>query len=110
MSDDKTSVTSHNQSGGITAHTVNIGALPRILDPVSAQQLTNALPARVAVEVVSVWGDQEAFQFATQVKNYLVGAGYTVSGVHQAMFNQPVLGQVIENQANQNKVIIGARQ
>lgn len=103
------SITSNNQSGGITAHTVNIGFARRQLDAASAQQLLQQLPRQKPVKVVAVMGDQEAFAFATQILDHLKANGYQADGVDQAVYSQPVVGQFIKPTASGFEVVIGGK-
>ena len=96
--------------GGITAGQVNIGPQPRRLDANLKSQLLQAIPKSTKVSVTCIMGDGEAFQFAEEIRVCLVGAGYDVEGVNQAIFSQPVLGQIIEPGPEQFRVIIGTRQ
>lgn len=104
------SVTSYNQSGGITANQVNIGSNPRVLNSEVQNQLQQILSDRKGqtIKIVSVMGDGEAFNFATQIKNYLVNQGYIVSGIDQAIYTQPVMGQVFNPE--KLEFIIGTKQ
>jgi hypothetical protein len=103
------SITSNNQSGGITAHTVNTGATRRQLDAASAQQLLKALPKNKPVKVVAVMGDQEAFAYATQILGHLKANDYLAEGVDQAVYSQPVVGQFINPTASGFEVLIGGQ-
>lgn len=103
------SITSNNQSGGITAHTVNIGSARRQLDSASAQQLLQALPKNKPVRVVAVMGDQEAFAFATQILGHLKANGYQAEGVDQAVYSEPVVGQFINSTASGFEVVVGGK-
>ncbi len=103
------SVTSNNQLGGITAHTVNIGSPRRQLDAVSAQHLLQELPKNKPVKVVAVMGDQEAFAFATQILGHLKLNGYQAEGVDQAIYSQPVVGQLIKPTASGFEVVVGGK-
>ena len=91
-------VTSYNQSGGITAYNVNIGQQDRKLTQQLANQLTKYIIENDVnnVKITSVMGDQEAFQFASVIKAFLVDQGYSVNGVNQAVYSKPVRGQIIE--------------
>jgi hypothetical protein len=104
------SVTSHNQSGGITAHTVNVGTQPRQLSAASAAQLEAQLPKGKPVSVAAVMGDQEAFSFATQITEYLRSKGYAVDGVSQVVYSGPVVGQFIKPTETGFEVVVGGRQ
>lgn len=111
MSDDgKINITSINQQGGITAHTVNVGQPSRHINDDVKNQLNNQLDKSRKVDVVVVLGDGEAFSFATEINKYLVASGYQTTGVSQAMFSGPVIGQQIDkNNPGIQKIIIGAK-
>jgi hypothetical protein len=102
-------VTSHYQSGGITAGVVNVGPQPRKIDAGLMNQLRQILPDKTKkVTVTTIMGDSEAFAFATQIKDYLVQQGYEVNGVNQAVFSGPVFGQQFD--PNTLTFTIGTRQ
>ncbi len=104
---DNTTIISSNQSGGITAHTVNIGNQPRHLTQSLKQELAH-LPRTANVVVTAVMGDQEAFVFGTEINSFLKEEGYNVQGVNQAVFTQPVVGQhIIKNSENEYQIVIG---
>ena len=110
---DKISISSFNQSGGITAHTVNVGAPHRVVDADVKSQLNKLMVGRKEITVTAVMGDAEAFQFATGIFNYLKEQGATVeAGVNQAIFDKPVVGQIAEESPKDGRlrIIIGARQ
>lgn len=106
----KINVTSYNQSGGITANQVNIGSQPRTLNFEVQNQLQQILSGKKGqtLTVVSVMGDGEAFNFVTQIKNYLTQQGHTISGVDQAVYSQPVIGQAFN--PDKLEIIIGTKQ
>jgi len=113
--DDKKSIvniTSHNQSGGITAHTVNLGPQDRVLSDNAASQLDTELSKHPGkkISVTSVLGDPEAFKFATQIMVYLKEQGYDVDGVNQAVYTAPVRGQHIRPTDDKVDIIIGAKE
>lgn len=113
MSDDKKyNVFSVNQMGGITAGQVNIGPQARQMDDANGQQIKQHIPTSAKVKVTSVMGDGEAFNFATQIKQWLESNGYSnVDGVNQAIYSQPVMGQGIERKSESEfEIIIGTRQ
>jgi len=103
-------VTSHNQSGGITAGKLTVGRQPRKLTPNDAAQLTKQLSRDkdVVINIDAVWGDQEAFQFAEAVKAYLESQGRKVNGVSQVAYSKPVMGQAITEGGT--RIIIGGRE
>lgn len=106
------SVTSYNQSGGITAGSVNFGPKARSMDNRYGGQLQEHIPASAKVRVVSVLGDGEAFGFANQVLTWLKDNGYgSAEGVDQAVYTQPMRGQSINKKDDGTfEIIIGPRQ
>lgn len=105
-------ITSTNQSGGITAHTVNIGPTARSMNEQIGQQLKQHIPTSAKVSVTAVMGDGEAFGFANQVLAWLRANGYaTDEGVNQAVYSQPVMGEILEKKDDsQFELIIGSCQ
>jgi hypothetical protein len=110
--DKKINVTSYNQSGGITAYNVNIGPQDRRLGDKLTNQLDEIISQNSGKKIVvtAVMGDQEAFKFASQIKNYLVSKGYEPEGVNQSVYTQPVFGQIIDVKKNHIDIIIGSKQ
>lgn len=104
-------ITSINQSGGITAHTVNVGPRAREMNETLGLQLKQQIPLDKKVTVVAVLGDGEAFGFANQILQWMKSNGYRdVDGVNQAIFSQAVSGQNINAKPDGFEIIIGARQ
>lgn len=102
-------VMSHNQQGGITAGIVNVGHKPRTINTNIRSQLAQLLPDKSnTVTVTCVMGDGEAFNYAEQIKDFLISEGYTVNGVNQAVFSRPVMGQ--EFNPDTLTIRIGTRQ
>ena len=94
MSDDNdVHITSINQSGGITAGTVNIGNPTRTITDQNKAFLQEHLPKDAPVTVVCTMGDGEAHSFANDILNWLQANGYSnAKGVDQAVWSQPVIG------------------
>ena len=114
MAEKKTiKVTSHNQQGGITAYQVNIQPGDRVLNDQVVSQLQSKLDEQQFndISITAVWGDQEAFRFATQIKNHLEVEGYSVKGVNQAMYSEPIQGQQIRSVGDDGvlEIVIGGR-
>ena|SRR3990172_11441367 len=105
-------VTSHNQMGGVTAHTVNFGPTARSMNAQLGAQLKQQVPTAARVIVTAVLGDGEAFGFANQILAWLKGNGYSnVDGVNQAVYSSPVMGQNINKKSdNEYELIIGTKQ
>ena len=111
--DNNIHVTSYNQRGGITAYQVNLQPGDRALNDPVRHSLDQTLKQQsfASIRVTAVIGDQEAFRFASQIKNYLESAGYQVSGVDQAVYTRPIQGQVIEpaDDGGMLNIVIGGR-
>ena len=110
--DNNINVTSYNQSGGITAYNVNIGPQDRMLSESLTDQLDKIISQNSdkRIVVTAVMGDQEAFKFASQIKNYLLSTGHDPDGVNQSIFTQPVFGQNVEVKDDHIDIIIGGKQ
>jgi len=68
------------------------------------------IPTETKVVITAVLGDQEAFQFATDIKQFLLSHGYEVDGVKQSAFTTPVVGQKIDRTNIGVEIVIGARE
>lgn len=104
-------VTSHNQSGGITAHTVNLKPVPRTMNDQIGHKLIKQLPQSAKVIVSAVQGDAEALGFAQQVLHWLKANGYNkISGVDIVFYPQPVYQQQIKKISESDyEIIIGTQ-
>jgi hypothetical protein len=74
------SVTSYNQTGGITAHTVNLGPQPRRMDETLKAQILSEIPRSKPITVAALLGDGEACQFAEELHTFLKNHGFPVTG------------------------------
>lgn len=106
-------VTSHNQTGGITAHTVNIAPQKRTLTPEMKAQLLSMLPKERTIEVESPIGDGEAIEFAQENWEFLKASGFKMSqdGLIQSIRTPAPKGQSIDLQSNPTaaRIMIGHR-
>lgn len=112
MSDknNKVNITSFNQMGGITAGTVNIESQNRQMNGQIGSQLKNKIPVDAKVSVTAVLGDGEAFGFANQIFQWMKSNGYeNVTGVNQAVYTKPVLGQMINTTDDGFAIVIGSK-
>jgi len=106
-----TNISSFNQSGGITAHTVNVGPGKRALNQSVRQQLDAITAGKKKIVVACVMGDSEAFQFANEIADYLKTKGVPVSGVDQVAYTKPVKGQLLNPLPdNELEIVIGSRE
>lgn len=103
-------VTSNNQNGGITANQVNIGSIPRTLDVNTQRQLLSFLNSKdEKIDINSVMGDVESFQFANQINDFLKSKGFTkVDGNRQSVFTKPINGQFMNRDSSGVKILIGS--
>lgn len=93
------SVTSYNQQGGITAHSVVIGPQQRNLDlPAFSElksQILSQLPRDKDITVMAILGDTESITFAQQIHSFLKNNSFKLkepSGISQGVFTSPVKG------------------
>lgn len=86
-------VTSHNQSGGITAHTVNIGKEQRQLGDEERAFLTSTIPKHARVEIQNPLGDAEAHTYRVEIQQFLLEQGYTNVHGSQGIYAVPERGQ-----------------
>lgn len=82
-------VTSYNQSGGVTANQVYLGKPIRDLNTAYGlqRQLLDSLPNKTEkITITCILNDKEAYDFANQIKDYLKSNSYVnVEDVHTAM-------------------------
>lgn len=90
------SVTSHQQSGGITAHTVNVAPPTRSFKSHDLTDLKTFLAqfGGTPVTVTCGFGDGEAAHFAEEVKELLLAAGWQVTGVDHVLRTPPPPGGI----------------
>lgn len=88
-------VSSTNQSGGITAHTINARKSARHINQRLKAQINGLIPADKSEKIIvsSSLNDSEAFAFAKEIKDYLVSQGRNVEGVNQVITIPPAVGQ-----------------
>ena len=108
------SVVSHGQSGGITAHTVNLAPQPRVLDEYGKRMLLTKVPRNYVVKINCPFGDTEAFDFAKQIKDFLIDNGFQIAsgGISRSIRQPPaesgvtILGHIPSSEA---EIIVGPR-
>ena len=88
-------VTSYNQSGGITAHTVNAFPESRRLNNEKCDSLSIKIYpyADRPILIDTVVNDREAMVFAKDTENCLHGKGFEVEGIQKTMYELPPEGQ-----------------
>jgi hypothetical protein len=107
------SVNSYNQSGGVTARTVIVGAPKRDLDTPWGDhlksQMLSELPRDKEISVMALMGDVEAADLAIQIHKFLKANGFkmTEDGISQGLFTVPLHG--LSYSKDTNTFIVGAR-
>lgn len=89
------SVISHNQMGGVTAHTVNVGNPDRDLfsqESATFRQELLKIPKDRSWIIETQFGDGEAQRLAKQIGDYLLSNGIDVRGMMQSQIHPPVEG------------------
>ena len=102
-----------NQNNQHGDNIMNIGSQPRELNIELQNQIKEVIKIDSVVNVTSVLGDGEAYNFANQIKSYLKEQGYEVNGVNQSVFSNPISGQIIEPPKDNNntyRIIIGNKE
>ena len=82
-------ITSHNQSGGITAHTVHIGKPQYELTDEDIAAVLKATPRDRPVEVLSV-GSNRAHEMGRRLVEALRGAGHGLGRIREFSHWSPV--------------------
>ena len=72
-------VTSHGQSGGITAHTVNMTAPDRHLNEDMKAGLLKMIPKDRLIHVICPMSDSEAYRLGSEIWQYMRANGYQMS-------------------------------
>lgn len=102
-------VQSVNQSGGITAHTVNLGLQPRVLLDADKQLMLAKIPRDKPIGVTAVLGDTEALALAGDIYAFLKTSGFNMEedGVSQSIFTTPIKGVIVSLEPSKTRVIVG---
>jgi hypothetical protein len=109
---DTIAVSTVGQRGGLAAGKIEVNqeTPPRTLNDAVKQQLKSMMPSASTVHITAVMGDTEAFQFATQIDDFLRSEGYKTDGVSQGLFSKPILGQSLDPKPDGSFAItIGSR-
>ena len=98
--DDKTiiNISSTLQSGGITAHTVNMASPARHINASNAAQIKEVIEENEfeKITVTAALNDAEAFGLASEILELIKSLGYEADGVNQAVWMPPPVGQGVE--------------
>jgi hypothetical protein len=104
-------VTSHNQFGGITAHTVNVAPQARRLHSPQGEALKRQLLAEAPrdrrINITVVFGDPEAYAFGQEIFDFLKVNGFDVWGMDQATYVAPQVGLKVDPSGELWEMIVG---
>jgi hypothetical protein len=89
----------------ITGSTMTNKPRRKIGDQLREQLLS--ISKNIPVVVSCVMGDDEAFQFASEIAEFLTVNGYQVNGVNLEIFTQPVRGQILDARPDRTVIVIG---
>lgn len=92
-------VISNNQTGGVTAHTINYGIQPRVISDDWANQLITELKKIPAdtFQMHCLMNSSESYELAVRIENILHAAGWTSQGaIQRKIFNVPMKNIILE--------------
>jgi hypothetical protein len=106
-------VTSHNQSGGITAHTVTVNPRRTLASPQMEglkRQMLSELSKDKPITVMGIWGDTESCMFAEEIHAFLKANGFNMkeaNGISQGVFTRTPRGLIVEPEGDGLKFVVG---
>jgi hypothetical protein len=104
-------ITSHNQMGGVTAHTVQIGKVQRVLGDVLKNQILSQLPRDKPITVLGVMGDPESCILAESIHAFLKSNNFPLAeqdGISQAVFMPMAKGLIVKPLEDRIEFIVGS--
>lgn len=104
-------VTSHNQSGGITAHTVNVQNVVARMGPNLKAQILREMPRDRPIQLEYIMGDKSGYRLAQEIFEFLQTNGFALASkfiIPQPQF-QPIIGvQVIpDDEKHEYRLFVG---
>jgi|GEM_PF-2142787 len=103
-------VTSNYQSGGITAHTVNVSPrFQRALGDNIRQKLLQNVSRQKLTVVWATHGDAESYKYATEIFDFLKLKGFNLFGSTPVnnIFTEPVYGVTVTHQDEKTEIYVG---
>jgi hypothetical protein len=103
-------ITSNYQSGGITAHTVNVNPrFQRVLGDDIRKKILQNVPRQKLTVVWATHGDQESFRYANEIFQFLKASGFNLfgDGPHGNIFTQPLYGVTVTPRDDKTEIYIG---
>jgi hypothetical protein len=103
-------ITSHNQSGGITAHTVNVN--PRFqhaLGNAIREKLLHNVPSQKLAVVWATHGDEESYRYAAEIFDFLKSKGFNLFGSAPVnnIFTSPLYGVTVTPHDDKTEIYVG---
>ncbi len=94
---DSVSLDNYFQQCYIAPLKVNVEKQDRHFTEQAKRALLPHLPGKKdIIALTAITGNYEAFQFASEIKQFLEKENYNVGEVNQSVFNPPIKGQTIE--------------
>jgi hypothetical protein len=102
-------VTSNYQTGGITAHTVNLGSPRQVMGPALKKQILDQMPRDKQIVIWSVAGNEETHTFATEIFNFMKENKFDLFGSGPAgnIFLTPPKGIVLVEEGDRRNLYVG---
>jgi len=106
-------VTTHNQSGGIAAHTVIAPARRTLASPQMEglkRQMLSELSKEKRITVLGIMGDTESCMFAEEIHAFLKANGFNMresGGISQGVFMPTPRGLIVEAEGDGLKFVVG---
>jgi hypothetical protein len=101
---------SFSQSGGITAGQIMLGQPSRHIDDRLRDEIKSKIPIDRKVSIEVIQGDQEAFQYATEIHDFLERQRYDVMKISTVSCDKPQFGQGLVTGTDPTVLRIGSRQ
>ena len=108
--DNRNGVFSQNQNGGIITGKINIETPKREMNEILGNQIKQMIPTSKRITIDCIMGDGEGFNFANEIKDWMSHNGYKdIYGVNQAVYNKPMIGQIVDTAGGNYRLIIGTK-
>jgi hypothetical protein len=103
-------ITSNYQSGGITAHTVNVSPrFQRALGDSIRQKLLQNISRQKLAVVWASHGDEESYKYAAEIFDFLKLEGFNLFGSAPVnnIFIEPVYGVIVTPRDEKTEIYVG---
>jgi hypothetical protein len=103
-------ITSNFQSGGITAHTVNVTPhFQRVLGDGIREKLLLNVPREKLAVVWATSGDEESYKYAVEIFDFMKAKGFNLFGSAPVnnIFTAPMYGVTVNPQDEKTEIYVG---